>query len=143
MKRKVAFWVDGDDYERVWTKFKQLLMQRDGTLYRTFGREITRAIEEYMRCLEEGVKKRVNSLTLEPSKIPLRSRWATLRRIWDSLPDGSFSREVLNRLIERYAGGSKPTLLSYRKQMLVWGLIEGGPNRFLRGRLPDWLGDIE
>lgn len=129
MTKTVGFKIDSEG-EKIVKRFKHALIRRYGKIHGVFSREILGLLEGY---LQDG------SHTHVPAKFTRFHR--TLARIFFDLPNGApFRASVIERLIEKDAGGHENTRRKYWRALEAWGLITYlAPNKFRRGDCPEWL----
>lgn len=131
MTKTIGFKVDGEG-EKIIKRFKHALIRRYGKIHGAFSREILGLIEGYLQSAPH---------TQTPAEYTRFHR--TLARIFFDLPNGAtFPASVVERLIEKDAGGHANTRRKYWRALEAWSLLLYlGPNRFKRGDCPEWLID--
>lgn len=129
MTKTVGFRVDSEG-EKIVESFKRALIRKYGKIHGAFSREIVALIETYLERASH-------------THVPVRyTRFhRTLAKIFFDLPNGgTFPASVIERLIEKDAGGHENTRRKYWRALEAWDLIVYlAPNKFQRGDCPEWL----
>lgn len=136
MTRPIGFRVDKEQ-EKIVNRFKQALNRKYGKLHGVWSNEIVGLMREY---LESPATRRTH--TNPPRNFTCFHR--RLAEIYFKLPNGGiFKRDIVDRLIEKYAGGDDRTTRRYFNALVAWDLLTPlGLRQYERGHLTELNGWI-
>lgn len=139
MSEPQCFRVDKEQ-KKIVTRFKQALIRKYGQTYGVWSNEIVELMREY---LESPRTKHTH--TKPPRNFTCFHH--RLAEIYSKLPNGgAFGRAVVERLIEKHAGGDDRTMRRYFNALKAWDLLTPlGLKQYERGHLTElneWIQDV-
>ncbi len=116
MSKPMGFRVDKEQ-EKIVKRFKNALIRKYGQLYGVWSSEIVKLMENYLE-----VSPGPRAHTKPPSRFTSFHR--RLAKIYFELPnDVVFRDSVVDRLVERHAGGDDRTKRRYWNALEAWELL--------------------